>query len=122
MPTKEAHLQLAQHNQMVITHLLPEIDKFSDWISTIAFYKALHIVEAIFAKDGFHGANHENRDKYLKRNNRYTNIYRHYHQLWCISMMARYLRDSDTKSDLAIFSDYISSEQVKNRVLNHHLR
>ena len=61
MPSDSEHLALAARNQELIDHLLPDIRRFGDWITVVAFYRALHLVEAVFFRDhpDKHGRNHE---------------------------------------------------------------
>ena len=51
MPTKVEHLCLASRNHQVIQHLLSSKEFFSEWLTTIAFYEALHTVDALLAHD-----------------------------------------------------------------------
>jgi hypothetical protein len=73
MPTDAEHLAVAKRNQNLIDHLLPDIGRFGEWITVIAFYKALHVVEAVFFRDhpATHGRNHETREHLLKTTPRY---------------------------------------------------
>jgi uncharacterized membrane protein len=122
MPDKDCHLELARRNQVLIDLLLPAINDHSDWITTVAFYKALHIVEAIFNgnKDIQHGQSHPRREHFLKTDRRYQHIYRHYRPLCAASMIARYL-ENDNRT-VASFSQFLSPEGVKSEILNHRLR
>lgn len=121
MPSENTHITIAKHNQATIEYLLPKINEHSDWITTIAFYRALHIVEAIFFRNSkiLHGHNHETRDHHLKSNRRYSHIYKHYRPLWAASTIARYLeKDGDVYTS---FSEYLPSEMVKTEILGHRL-
>lgn len=93
MPTEMDHLSLANHNHDLLAELLPQIHRFPDWVATIAFYKSLHVVEAVFASENpsKHGTDHFDRENYLKRSHRYSNIYQHYRPLAATSMIARYM-------------------------------
>ena len=121
MPTESVHIAKANHNQSLIERLLPDIATYPDWISTIAFYKALHVVEAVFANNPKigHGQNHEARERYLKSGpdrNRYRHIYGHYKPLYDASLVARYLTTGGDD-----FSDYLTPDDVRNLILGHHL-
>lgn len=121
MPTEAVHIAKANHNQALIERLLPDIDTFSDWITTIAFYKALHIVEAVFANNPRigHGQNHEARERYLKAGpdrNKYRHIYEHYKPLYDASLVARYLAEGGGD-----FSEYLTSDDVRDLILGHYL-
>ena len=125
MPNEESHILLAKHNQEVIDHLLCDLEKYSDWITTIAFYKALHIVEAVFFNDKNvkHGHSHEDRDTYLKTNRKFLHIYRNYRPLWASSMIARYLENPESTKDFySCFNDYLPPEKVKSEIIDHRLR
>lgn len=52
MPSDAKHLDQANHNEDLLSHL-SDVSKqsiFSDWYVTVAFYTALHYVEAIIFK------------------------------------------------------------------------
>jgi hypothetical protein len=121
MPSEKCHLAVADRNQKAIDFLLPAIADHSEWITTIAFYKAVHLVEAVFTHDPVirHGINHENREAALKGNKRYAQIWRFYRLLWSASTVARYLQDRD--NDYSSFSEYLSTDDVKTKVLSHWL-
>ncbi len=122
MPSKEAHLQLAERNQQVLDYLLAEPQKCAEWIATAAFYKALHLVEALFDHHGVgHSHNHENRDHRLKADKRYQHIYKHYRPLWAASIVARYLCDPQGKQ-LSCFADYLTPDQARSRLVDHRLQ
>src|SRR3990172_8898931 len=98
MPSKDAHLAAARENQDVIDYLCLQVDKFPGWIATVAFYKALHVVEALFAVDGTgsggHTDRHEDRNRLLKKTSRYQHIWKSYRPLYQASLIARYLREN----------------------------
>jgi hypothetical protein len=123
MPSESAHITLACHNQAVISYLSKSLEDNSDWIATIAFYKAVHLVEAVFARSpGIrHGHSHEARDQHLKSNRCFSNIYKHYRPLWEASMVARYLADVKTGDSCRTFCDYLTPDQVVRQLLKHRL-
>ena len=123
MPSKEDHLHLAQHNAETIAHLLPDCDRFPDWITTIAFYQALHLVEALFAQDHpvEHGRDHQIRGAVLKKENRYKAIHVHYSALKEASSVARYLSAGKSEEPFKNFSDYLTPELVESKILGHRL-
>lgn len=51
MPTEAQHIASANRTQKTIEHLLADVATHSPWIATAAFYKALHIVEAVLVKE-----------------------------------------------------------------------
>lgn len=123
MPSEASHLAIANRNQTVLDYLLQKPDGCAEWIVTVAFYKALHLVEAIFARDPKirHGLNHETRDRFLKTERRYSHIWKHYRPLWAASIVARYL-EGDSGSSYTSFSEYLSTDEIKMQLLDHRLR
>jgi len=61
----KAHLEKAERNKdFVINRLMALADKFPEWVSTVAFYSALHFVAAYLVKEhGLHFKDHEERNK-----------------------------------------------------------
>ena len=118
MPNERSHLSLANHNQDLLDRLLAEVDQFPDWTTTVAFYKALHVVEAAFACENpaRHGVNHSTREHLLKNDRRYEHIYRHYRPLFAASMVARYMQDNQTD-----FTKYMTPSDVVEKLVKHRL-
>ena len=125
MPSENAHITLALRNQQTLNYLLAEDSKHPEWIVTVAFYKALHIVEALFAKDMpnlSHGRNHEAREKILKKNRPYSHIWHYYRDLWNASIVARYFFDERQGVDgRGCFTDYMSVEAIRTEILGNCL-
>jgi hypothetical protein len=115
MPSQQAHLELARRNQELIDHLLRDPERFPDWIVTAAFYRALHLIEAVFFMDPSikHGGDHGSRFQHLKSNRKYAAIYKAYHPLWTASIVARYLEDKESGTQISSFSKYLTVENVK---------
>jgi hypothetical protein len=86
MRTKADHKNKADHNQ----EFLKSIDskRYPDWIVTVGFYKALHVIEMLFATSGKHSDNHRDRHDTLKRT--HPDIWREYRPLYTLSRRARY--------------------------------
>lgn len=130
MPTESAHADLAVHNVGLVCHLRSQAE-YHDWVAVACFYAALHVVEALFARQRppAHGQSHERRELMLKREHRYSHIYKHYRPLQGIATVARYLEDPGTGADrgpralapLQTFSDYMSRDDVLTTAVGHHL-
>lgn len=87
MATESDHRLKAAHNQA----FLDAIDhaRFPDWAVTAAFYKAVHLVEALFARDNrAPGGSHLKRNQVLKRH--YKHVWKQYQPLYNFSRQARY--------------------------------
>jgi hypothetical protein len=71
MPSKVSHLSVVRENTATIEWLCKGDPAMPQWVVTVAFYKALHIIEAVFAADKKSVARHTQGDcvlsRYLKR-------------------------------------------------------
>jgi len=47
VPSYQAHLHQAQHNEGLLSELMASLS-YKDWLVTVAFYSAIHYVEAAF--------------------------------------------------------------------------
>jgi len=125
MPSKDAHLKAVFHNTSVIQYLLASPEPTPQWLTTLAFYKALHIVEAVFTSDTKapipHADSHEQRNKVLKNTPRYIPLWKHYRELWNDSLVARYLTSCGEKEAYADFADYLTVDEFKSKHLKHHM-
>lgn len=122
MPSEQDHLGLANHNQETIDYLCQGGDRFPDWVTTVAFYRAIHLIDAMFAHQDIHPPDHKTRGEYLKRDNRYKAVYSHYSALREASGIARYLREDAGGRSFKTFKDYATMERVKSHFLGHALR
>lgn len=124
MPSIEAHAELARRNQAVIDLLLPLCDAHSEWVTTVAFYKAVHIAEAVFKhEDGSDSTDHWDRNQRLRLD--YSETWKLYSSLWMASKVARYLECGDpgtrNHQSFSTFSRHRTPSQVRNLV-SHNLR
>ena len=122
MPNKECHLAIAKRNQELIDDLIARGNTHPEWVAEIAFYKALHIVDAVLFMNHSdkHGGSHDSRGRILKTTHRYQNIYNHYRPLFAASLVGRYLEHSS--NGCKCFADYMSAQEVVEKLLNHHLK
>jgi len=121
VPSRQDHLNLADHNQRVIDFLLTSPEPFPDWVTTVAFYKAVHLVEAVFESDGIgHSGDHKRRAALLKSERRYDMLSHHYRPLKNASEIARYLQ-AEEGTAYRTFTDFLPPEKVKTEILGHRL-
>ena len=121
MATEADHIRLANKNHAALLRLLDDVDKFPEWVATISFYKAVHVIEAVFAHDlGFHSMSHDDRIQSLKII-RYKKIFLNYGHLLTASRIARYLEDYASKSKYSQFTDYMPAENVKKKLVKRFL-
>ena len=129
MPTLEAHEEAAIRNQTVLDCLLVNYDRspddFANWVITVAFYKALHLVEGIFYMEGnrpLHSKEHKERNQRLKNTKRFEHLWKHYRPLFEASMVARYLYDPSTDTDQTDLNTYLSGNSIRSKFIDHYLR
>jgi hypothetical protein len=101
MATESEHRNQAQHNGALLAVL--DRNRFPDWIVTVAFYQAVHLVEMVFAHDiRPAGGSHIARNQTLKRH--YPDLWREYRPIYTLSRTARYwcFAISSTQVDYAL--------------------
>ena len=112
MALESDHIELANHNQELINHLLKDLSTYPDWVATIAFYKAIHIVEAVFDNRlKRHSGGHTERETLLKQI-QFKEIFIPYDHLNAASRVARYLHGGGGR--YKTFTDYMSADGVKS--------
>jgi len=128
MSTCAEHILLANRNQAALNHLLTNERACSEWIAVVAFYKSLHVAEAIFAKESppCHLNNHHKRLDKLKTNRTYAPLYLSYRAMWSASLVARYLAHqpddrSSREQAYACFDDYLPSADIRPKLLDRYL-
>jgi hypothetical protein len=86
MAKDREHEQQAAHNR----EFLDSIDKarYADWVATVAFYTAVHRVQALFHLSRDRCKSHRERNRILRR--KFPPIWKHYHPLYSLSRLARY--------------------------------
>jgi hypothetical protein len=124
MPHLNAHAALARRTQAVLDILLRSCDANPDWVATVAFYKAVHIVEAVFKhEDGSDSIGHGDRNLRIRQD--HPDIWRLYAPLWMASKVARYLECGEhgtpSHQSFSTFAQHRSPNQVRNLV-SHNLR
>lgn len=125
------HIDLANRNHDTLVYLVRSGDAHSEWVATIAFYKAVQVVEAVFIthlKKHSHG--HDDRIADLKRPI-FTGLFTSFRPLYAASLVARYLEDFSSRKCDAIpsramrytsFSQYMPANSVVTRLLKKRLQ
>jgi hypothetical protein len=99
MASEADHISLANHNHEFLLQLLQD-GAHTDWAATVAFYKAVHVVEAVFAHDlHSHSISHTARESSLK-SPRFKLIFVNYSHLYTASRDT--LRTPAPESSLAL--------------------
>ncbi len=92
MPTQREHRMKYQENRMVLDTLFDcRKNEHCNWITTISFYTALHIIEYEFAKENIDCKTHSEREDKMRESDKFTNkIIGMYKQMGSNSRVARY--------------------------------
>jgi hypothetical protein len=127
MASEATHIQQANRNQSVLDRLIADSDPASDWITVVAFYKAVHVVEAILASNesspNNHSVDHKSRNHSLKT--KYQKIWESYYFLSRSSGGARYLESrqpSGVIRSYPAFSRFLSHDKVLEDTLGIDLK
>ena len=117
----ESHLLKAKWNKKFLHKiLLPILDKCPDWCSIVAFYGALHFMEAFLKKNfGKDFEHHIERHRFMSRNVP-THIFSAYYRLYDLGFDARYKSEKDAPTrdeagsaiqyDLTDVEDFVLSQ------------
>lgn len=106
------HLSLADRNHATLLTLMEDEEKHAEWISTVAFYKAVQRVEAlIYQNSGRNSHDHTYRLRMLKL--KYPGVFKHFRVLYSASTVARYLCDNDRGKSYSSFRDYFSQSVIE---------
>lgn len=130
MAREAEHIRLANRNHKVLLFLVKRPRENAEWIATVAFYKAVQVVEAVFAthlQKHCHG--HVERLNELKQRAFPIELFKSLRPLYCASSVARYLVDSGGKIvdppvpavSYSQFVDYLSAEDVLEKLVLKHL-
>jgi hypothetical protein len=123
------HITLANRNHGTLLYLCDDAEQHAEWVATVAFYKAVQVVEAVFANHlGRHSNGHDSRIDDLKRRSEFKPLFKAYRPLYSASLVARYLEDSSPKKldggksqRYKSFLDYMPGEAVIKRLLKKRL-
>lgn len=118
------HVALANKNHAALMYLLERDGEFSEWVTVVAFYKAVHLVDAALVnKLGRSGHGHADRLDRVKRLGD-EHLHKHFRILWSASSIARYLFDGtgeSEKKEYSSFSDYLPPDDVKKKIVDKRL-
>lgn len=122
MANEADHIALANRNHDSLQFLMTDAARHPEWIATISFYKALQLVEALFAKEGIRCSSHDVRLLWLKKPAFDPAIHRHYRSLWNASTIARYLGDLENAKGYRTFADYLPADRVVEHLVIGRLK
>jgi len=86
MPEQSEHEDKARSIERALQNLHESNPDHCDWLTTLAFYAALHWVDAYFADHRLHPSNHRERNRAAQG----LPIWDDYYELYALSRIARY--------------------------------
>ncbi len=114
MVDRHTHARQAASNGEFLLHAKLCNPPKLDWLVTVAFYEAIHLVEEVFAVEdpaSGHSTSHGDRWDRLVRDPKFSGLRRHYNRLREASRIARYLTH-DGKGDFTCFEQYADQPTV----------
>ncbi len=116
MPNNSSHLAQYQKNKELLSVEEMAIDttRHLDWVITIVFYCAVHLVESELAKKPFCSNDHRERLEEIKKTSTLQPILNEYHTLFHASKKVRYLCFNYVKKDARRF--YSLLEKIANHL------
>lgn len=90
--------------------MIQQFPNYKEWIATVAFYKSVHVVEAVLANKNEHSNSHADRTEKIKHDHTLQVCFGEFKKLQTASCVARYLTDS--AGSFQTFSDYMPQDDV----------
>ncbi|MCS7264054.1 MAG: hypothetical protein NZ805_04395 [Armatimonadetes bacterium] len=88
MPSESTHLAQVRHNLVFLRSFYAPTTPYPDWAVTVAFYTALHAIEAALASQHMHSQSHVERRRYVRQ--MFPHLWRLYYRLDVFSRRTRY--------------------------------
>ncbi len=88
MPSENEHLAQVHHNLAFLRDFYNPTTPYPDWAITVAFYAALHAIEAALAGQQLHSQSHIERRCYVRQ--LFPHLWTIYYRLDVFSRRARY--------------------------------
>ncbi|MGD0496149.1 MAG: hypothetical protein ABSB28_08930 [Candidatus Bathyarchaeia archaeon] len=88
-----------RNREILLNYLLKLVAQCPEWVAVVAFYSALHFVDAYYAKLGIHFQRHVDRNKEVAES--LQDIFDVYYNLYDISVNSRYgcVKDNPTEEE-----------------------
>lgn len=119
MPDLDTHQKQVEHNHQTTAYLQQAGDDYLDWVVTLLFYTALHLVDQVLYHTAqLHPRNHFQRHAAIANTLALTPIYPDYHELEHQSRRSRYECARFTSEEIERLSDGLARiEQVVKSVV-----
>jgi hypothetical protein len=119
MPDIGAHQQQVEHNRQTVAYLQQAGDNYLDWVVTMLFYTALHLVDQVLYHTAqLHPRNHFQRHAAIANTPELTAIYQDYRELEHQSRRSRYECAKFTSEEVEYLAERLTRiEQVMKAVV-----
>lgn len=120
MPKISEHKKKYLENKDIAEKVLDiSIEGHRNWIATICFYAAMHIIDMQLAKDNIHSKTHREREEQIANSSRISRkVNLEYKQLRSMSRVARYEADSiapTIANQIIRYLHHIEDECIENK-------
>jgi len=122
MATEADHVALANKNHRTLLYLMEKENCYPEWIATVAFYKAIQVIEAVFCHELKKNAHTHRRRLDMLKQPQFKDIFPHFRVLWSASTIARYLHDHASSQEYSTFTDYCPADKVIKKFVKKRLR
>jgi len=111
-------MKAERNENFLLKFLMKIIKECPDWVSIVAFYTALHFVEALLKKNhGIDFEHHEERHRFMS--NALPEIFDAYYRLYDLGFIARYKSVNDAPTyDEAVSAVKYDLTEVKEYVMS----
>ena len=120
MPKISEHRKKYLENKDIAEKVLNiSIEGHRNWIATICFYAAMHVIDMQLAKDNIHSKTHLEREEQIAKSSRISRkVNQEYKHLRSMSRVARYEADSippTVANQLIRFLHHIEEECIEDK-------
>lgn len=114
VPSEKEHQKKYNDNKDLLENEL-EISNSTryNWIATVAFYSALHLIEEKLATYGIHSKNHKARENMVNTYRDFKTVRVKYKMLYTWSIVARYAGESITEQKAREALKYLNDIEVE---------
>lgn len=116
-------IALANRFKTSLFALVDDVESHAEAIAILAFYRALHLVDAMFlARKGRAPMQHGERGTWLARDVKLKDLKREYDPLFEAAYVARYLTYTDRRTAVPSFFDYHKPADVVSALVEGRLK
>lgn len=116
MSRADDFIRLANRTDATLDDLLRDVPKNREWIAVLAFYKALHLVDAHMAYHNASRGGHVYRSSYIQSLPSSLHVYKQYASLHTTSNIARYMSCTPSSGHSGPFDKVCPDSAIANLI------